>query len=365
MRWLAISVALGNLLVPLNSTMIVVALPQVARDLKVDVAETSWIVTSYLIAMAALQPIAGRVGDRLGRRNVMLAALVYFAVASAGAAAANSILVLALFRLNQAIAAAALVPNGLGLLREAIPSGRRGAEFGIVSAATAVGATVGPLVGGFLAAVDWRWIFLVNVPLCAAGLALSWRVLPHRAARETARFDLVGAVGLGLVLLAAAWVLVSLGRAVDPVTVAIGVAVLPAAVALLRYESRHPDPALPPSLFRIRAFAAACATVAFQNLAMYGTLLALPVALAGRGRSGPVCGAGLGRVLAEPLLRGNAGIDRHRDRAGRDRLDRVAARALLALHRGGLRGGDPEPRAARAGHRTSRADLGGGRGLGP
>src|SRR5438309_10852942 len=189
--------------------MIVVALPQVARDLGVDDAETSWIVTSYLIAMASLQPIAGRVGGRLGRRNVMLAALVYFALASAGAAAASSILVLAFFRINQAIAAAALVPNGLGLLREAIPSGRRGAEFGIVSAATAVGATVGPLVGGLLAAIDWRWIFLVNVPLCAAALALSWRVLPPRTARETARFDLAGALGLGVGLLATASVLVS------------------------------------------------------------------------------------------------------------------------------------------------------------
>src|SRR5713226_3203409 len=71
MRWLAMSVAMGNLLVPLNSTMIVVALPQVARDLGVDVAETSWIVTSYLIAMAALQPIAGRVGgpSRSPRRH--------------------------------------------------------------------------------------------------------------------------------------------------------------------------------------------------------------------------------------------------------------------------------------------------------
>src|SRR5437660_10076762 len=291
--------------------MIVVALPQVARDLRVDVGETSWIVTSYLIAMASLQPIAGRVGDRLGRRNVMLAALVYFALASAGAAAASSILLLAVFRINQAIAAAALVPNGLGLLREAIPSGRRGAEFGIVSAATAVGATVGPLVGGFLAAIDWRWIFLVNVPLCVAGLALSWRVLPHRAARETARFDLIGAVGLGLVLLASAWVLVSLGRAADPVTVAIGVAVLPAAVALLRYESRHPDPALPPSLFRIRAFAAACATVAFQNLAMYGALLALPIALAGASvRSGIALAAfSGGSIIFAPL--GGRAADRY------------------------------------------------------
>src|SRR5258705_10827528 len=96
----------------------------------------------------------------------MLAALVYFALASAGAAAANSILVLAVFRINQAIAAAALVPNGLGLLREAIPSGRRGAEFGIVSAATAVGATAGPLVGGVLPGDGLRRVFLGNVPLC-------------------------------------------------------------------------------------------------------------------------------------------------------------------------------------------------------
>ena len=323
-RWLAISVALSNLLVPLNSTMIVVALPQVARDLRVDVAETSWIVTSYLIAMAALQPIAGRVGDRLGRRKVMLTALVYFAVASAGAAFASSILILAFFRINQAIAAAALVPNGLGLLREAIPSGRRGAEFGIVSAATAVGATAGPLVGGFLAAIDWRWIFLVNVPLCAAGLALAWRVLPSRAARETARFDLVGAIGLGGVLLAAAWVLVSLGRAVDPVTLAIGVAILPAVVALLRYESRHPDPALPPSIFRIRAFAAACATVAFQNLAMYGTLLALPVALAGASvRSGIALAAFSGGSIILAPIGGRAA-----DRYG-PRLPTVAGALLL------------------------------------
>ena len=325
-RWLAASVALGNLLVPLNSTMIVVALPQVARDLRVDVGATSWIVTSYLIAMAALQPIAGRIGDRLGRRNVMLAALVYFAIASAGAAASTSLLMLAVFRINQAIAAAALVPNGLGLLREAIPSGRRGAEFGVVSAATAVGATAGPLVGGFLAAIDWRWIFLVNLPICVAGFALSWRVLPARAARETARFDLAGAAWLGAVLLATAWVLVSLGRAVDLVTIAIGVAILPAAAALLRYESRQADPALPPSLFRIRAFAAACATVAFQNLAMYGTLLALPIALAGASVQSGVALAAFsgGSIILAPL--GGRAADRYGPR-----LPTVAGALLLGV----------------------------------
>jgi EmrB/QacA subfamily drug resistance transporter len=305
------AVALGNLLVPLNSTMIVVALPQVARDLTVDVAATSWIVTSYLIAMAALQPIAGRVGDRLGRRNVMLVALVYFALASAGAAASGSLILLAIFRINQAIAAAALMPNSLALLRDAIPSGRRGAEFGIVSAATAIGATAGPLVGGILATVDWRWIFVVNVPICAAAFALSWRVIPSRPPREAARFDLAGAVGLGVVLLSASWVLVSLGRAIDLTTLAIGVAVVPAAVALVRYESTHPDPALPPSLFRIRPFAAACATVAFQNLAMYGTLLTLPIALAGASiRSGIALAAfSGGSIILAPL--GGRAADRY------------------------------------------------------
>jgi EmrB/QacA subfamily drug resistance transporter len=310
-RWLAASVAIGNLLVPLNSTMIVVALPQVARELGVDVAATSWIVTSYLVAMASLQPIAGKVGDRLGRKRVMLGALVYFAVASLGASVAPSILALAFFRLNQAIAGAALVPNGLGLLREALPPGRRGAEFGIVSAASGVGATVGPLIGGFLATVDWRLIFLVNVPVCATAFVFAWRVLPGRAPRAAARFDLAGAVGLGVVLLAAAWVLVSFSRAIDPVTVAIGIAVIPAALFLVRYESRQPDAALPPALFRVRPFAAACATVTFQNVAMYGTLLALPVALAGASmRSGIALAAfSGGSIIFAPI--GGRAADRY------------------------------------------------------
>src|SRR5207247_1196931 len=304
----------------------VVALPQVARDLGVDVAATSWIVTSYLIAMASLQPIAGKIGDRFGRKRVMLGALVYFALASVGAAVAPSILALAVFRLNQAIAAAALVPNGLGLLREALPPGRRGAEFGIVSAASGVGATVGPLVGGLLAAIDWRFIFLVNVPVCATAFVTAWRVLPARAPRVTARFDLAGAVGLGVLLLAAAWVLVSLGHALDPVIVAIGLAIVPAAVVLARFESRQPDAALPPSLFRIRPFAAACATVTFQNLAMYGTLLALPVALSGASvRSGIALAAFSGGSIILAPLGGRAA-----DRYG-PRLPTVAGALLLGV----------------------------------
>jgi len=163
-----IAVALGNLLVPLNSTMIVVALPLIGRDLGADRVTLAWLVTSYLIAMASLQPIAGRLGDRFGRRRFMLGALVYFIVASVGAALAPNLLVLVLFRLQQAIAAAAVVPNSLALLRGRSVDGKAGTYFGISGATTSIGAAIGPLLGGLLAAIDWRLIFLVNLPL--AGL---------------------------------------------------------------------------------------------------------------------------------------------------------------------------------------------------
>jgi MFS family permease len=157
------AVALGNLLVPLNSTMIVVALPLIGRDLGADQVTLAWLVTSYLIAMASLQPIAGRLGDRFGRRRFMLGALAYFIVASVGAALAPNLLVLVAFRLQQAIAAASVVPNSLALLRSSAVAGRAGTYFGISGATTSIGAAIGPLLGGLLSAIDWRLIFLVNV----------------------------------------------------------------------------------------------------------------------------------------------------------------------------------------------------------
>jgi len=134
----------------------------------------------------------------------MLGALVVFAAASAGAALSRDLGVLVGFRILQAAAACAIVPNGLGLLRGASVEGRAGMYFGISGATTGIGAAVGPLLGGLLAAVDWRWIFAVNVPLVALILALGWRTLPHAEHRRTARADVAGALSLGALLAGAA-----------------------------------------------------------------------------------------------------------------------------------------------------------------
>ena len=278
------AVALGNLLVPLNSTMIVVALPLIGRDLGADPVTLAWLVTSYLIAMASLQPIAGRLGDRFGRRRFMLGALVYFIVASVGASLAPNLLVLVAFRLQQALAAASVVPNSLALLRGEAMEGKAGTYFGISGATTSIGAAIGPLLGGLLSAIDWRLIFLVNLPLAGLALFMAWRSLPAGdAPRRGAHPDIRGAVALGVLLSLAAWTLTEAGTSAPAVTIGLLVVVALAAVAFVRYESRHADPALPPFLFTISAFTNANLTIALSNLALYGTFLAVPVILAASG----------------------------------------------------------------------------------
>ena len=275
-----IAIALANFLVPLNSTMVVVALPSIARDLGVDRVTVSWVVTAYLIAMAALQPIGGRIGDRVGRRPVLLGALVGFALASGAAPLARDFPTLIAFRLLQAVCAAAITPNAMGLLRGEAVGGRAGTYFGIVGATSGIGASTGPLLGGLLAAIDWRWIFAANVPLVLAILALGWYRLPRSVPHRTAAPDVVGAISLAALLAAPAWVLTGMDEGFGALQAAVLLATATGFVLFFRYEQGHPDPALPPSLFGIRAFSAANVTIALTNLALYGTFIAIPIALA-------------------------------------------------------------------------------------
>lgn len=300
-----VAIALANFLVPLNSTMIVVALPTIARDLAVDRATVAWLVTLYLIAMAALQPIGGRIGDRFGQRRVLLSALVGFTIASAAAPLAGDLPTLVAFRLLQALCAAAVTPNAMALLRGGAVDGRAGAYFGISGAMSGIGASGGPLLGGLLAAIDWRWIFAINVPLVLAILVLGWSTLPRGAGKRTAAPDVVGALSLGVLLSIAAWTLTQAEENAVTSTVALTLAVVAGGALFLRYESRHADAALPPGLFRSRGFAGANVTIALANLALYGTFLALPFALEGPGsevRSGVVLAAmSVGTIVLAPI----------------------------------------------------------------
>lgn len=276
-----VAIALANFLVPLNSTMIVVALPTIARDLRVDEQAVSWLITLYLIAMAALQPIGGRIGDRFGPRRVLLAALVGFALASAAAPLARDLPMLIAFRLLQALCACAITPNAMGMLRGSAAAGRAGTYFGVSGAMSGVGASAGPLLGGVFAAIDWRWIFAANVPLVLAIIALGWTTLPRIAGRRTAPPDVTGAVWLGITLALGAWTLTQAEENALALTAGLTAAIAASAALFVRYESRHADAALPPALFRSRGFSGANASIALSNLALYGTMLAIPFAIGG------------------------------------------------------------------------------------
>ncbi|HUG64373.1 MAG TPA: MFS transporter, partial [Gaiellaceae bacterium] len=154
-RAVVLTAALAAMLLPLNSTMIAVAIPDIARDFG-DAGSATWLVSGYLIVMASLQPLAGKLGDRFGRRPLILGGLGWFA-ASLGAALAPNLLVLIAFRLQQAVAGALAFPNAIALVRELLPVERRGAAFGTLGSAIALAAAAGPPLGGVLVALGgWR-----------------------------------------------------------------------------------------------------------------------------------------------------------------------------------------------------------------
>jgi MFS family permease len=161
-----LGIAAAAALVPLNSTMIAVALPAISDDFDVSTAQVSLLITSYLLVMLVGQPIAGRVADAVGSRRTVSFALVGLALFSAFAAVAGSFGALLVARGLQAVCAAALGPSSQSLLRTLAPPDRQGRVFGILGSTLGVGAAAGPVIGGVLIQwFDWRSIFVINVPI--------------------------------------------------------------------------------------------------------------------------------------------------------------------------------------------------------
>src|SRR3954469_11208469 len=172
-------IALATALVPLNSTMIAVALPDIAHDFGISKGRASVLVTVYLVAMLVGQPIAGRFCDVVGTRRLAIIATAGFGVCSAAAMGAGSFWLLVVFRASQAAFAAGLVPSVHAMLREVVPDGQRGRAFGVQGSVLGAGAGLGPLIGGVVtAAFGWRAIFGVNLPLVLAILYVVQRRVP-------------------------------------------------------------------------------------------------------------------------------------------------------------------------------------------
>jgi EmrB/QacA subfamily drug resistance transporter len=273
-------VGAGAFLAPINSTMIAVAIPAIGAEYGIGLADVAWLVISYLLVMASLQPLAGRLGDAFGHRRLFVLGCVGLLGASVGCALAPSFALLLACRALQGVAAAVMSPNGGAILRHAVPGERQGRAFGWFAAFLTLGAAIGPAVGGVLVdAFGAASIFWVNLPVLALVIPLALRLLPETPARAAGRLDGVGALLLTAALVLGAATLVFARNVGAAATAGLAAGTAALAVAFARWERRHPRPLVDLRLFRHPAFTAASASVLLSNLMMYTTLLLVPVLL--------------------------------------------------------------------------------------
>lgn len=267
----------GAAVVALDGTVLTLAQPALQRDLHAGVAEVQWTGTGYLVAVASLLVLAGRLGDRHGHHRVFALGALGFAAASAGIALAPGIGAVILLRVLQGVCGALLQPATLGMLRTAYPPDRLTGPIALRTGAIGLAAAAGPLLGGALvSAYGWRAVFLLGVPptLAVGLLALTVRE-PRRTEPARAR---AGGDPLGALLLAGALGLLVHGLVTLPHPGAVGRAAVTlaasatAALALVRHERRAPDPLLPPALLRSRPVAAGLAALLAASAALSGTL---------------------------------------------------------------------------------------------
>jgi EmrB/QacA subfamily drug resistance transporter len=279
-RWILAATVLASALAQIEATVVNVALPAIGQDLDAGMSGLQWVLNGYLLTLAALILLGGSLGDRLGRRRILVAGVVLFSAASAVCAAAPTIGTLIAARVLQGIGGALLTPGSLAMLEAVLRPEDRARAIGAWSALGGVAAAVGPLVGGWLVELSWRWVFLLPVPLGVGVVVVALAKVPEtRDPTATGRLDLAGAVLATAALGGLTFALVQAETGpVATVTVAavIGIA---AAVAFVVVERRRPNPMLPPDIFASRQFTAANAVTFVVYAALGGVFFLLVVFL--------------------------------------------------------------------------------------
>ena len=257
-------------LMPLNSTMIAVAVPDIAQELGHSLTTvTQALVATYLVTAIALQSPGGKLGDRLGPWRVLALGQLVIAAGALLGFVATDLAVLTVARVLMACGGALVVPATVAVMRLELPPERRGRSFGTFGAVMALAAAVGPVLGGVLVdAFSWEAVFLADVPVLAVAAVVAGRVPRAGAPAEVTRFD-----GAGSLLLTVALVLVVLGaQGGSPSSLAALAVGLVLLLVFGWWETRAEDPVVDLVLFRSVPFTAGSSLIALQNLVMYGLL---------------------------------------------------------------------------------------------
>jgi EmrB/QacA subfamily drug resistance transporter len=269
---------LSLFIVGLDVTVVNIALPAIGRDLDAGVSGLQWTVDAYTVVLASLLMLAGSVADRFGRKRVFVTGLAVFAAASLLCSVAPSVELLVAFRVLQAVGASMMNPVAMSIIANTFTEPRERAQaVGVWGAVFGVSMALGPVVGGTLvSAVGWRSIFLINLPIGLAAIALTLRFVPESRAPRARRFDPIGQA-LVIVLLGGLTfgVIEGPGRGWSaPVILAALAAAAVALPALLLYEPRRREPLVELRFFRSIPFASAI-VISVAAFAAFGGFLFL------------------------------------------------------------------------------------------
>ncbi|HET9073939.1 MAG TPA: MFS transporter [Solirubrobacteraceae bacterium] len=264
------------LLVALDNSIVNVALPSIHKDLKASLSQLQWTLDAYTLVIASLLMLAGSTADRIGRKRVFMTGVVTFTVGSGLCALAPNLNVLIGARVLQAIGGSMLNPVALSIVRNVFEDPKERAQaVGIWGSVVGIATSLGPVLGGAL--VDgpgWRWVFVVNLPIGALALALTFFFVPDSRAEHARRPDPVGQL---LILVGFATLVYGIiegqkdGWGSLPIVTCFAVALL-SFVSLIRYELRRPEPLIEVRFFRSRPFAGATGSAVAAFAALGGFL---------------------------------------------------------------------------------------------
>jgi EmrB/QacA subfamily drug resistance transporter len=319
-KWWALScTSLGMLLATINSGTLIIALPDLARELHTSILSLVWVILSYMISSTVLVLFAGRLSDLFGRKQAYVGGFVLFGLASLGAGFSPNGNVLILWRVLQGIGGAFLFANAAAVVTDAFPREQLGLAMGTNTMVAAVGLVIGPVLGGALVAISWNWVFWFNVPCALFGSVWAFMILRELAKTDSVRgFDIPGVVTF---VIALTGIVFGLSRGgldgwTDPLTyvpLIVGILLMPVFIYI---EAHHRAPMLDLTIFKNRLFAAATAAAFINGLSRFALLFLFVFYFQGVKGDDPIKAGielapmAIGMLIASPL----AGI--YADRRG-------------------------------------------------
>ncbi len=285
---IALTVTLATFMEVLDTSIANVALPHIAGGLASSVDESTWVLTSYLVANAIVLPLSAWLSGRLGRKNFYMSCVALFTVSSFLCGIAPTLSSLIIFRVMQGAGGGGLQPSEQAILADTFPPAQFGMAFAVYGMAVVLAPVIGPTLGGFIVDhVSWRWIFLINIPIGVISLMLSYRMIedpPYmKEQRKKARHLSIDYTGLGFVVVGLGCLQFVLDKGQEDdwfgshLIFLLSVIAALSLLAFVLWELRQQNPILDVRLFGQRSFAVAALMMFVLGFGLYGTTVLLPL----------------------------------------------------------------------------------------